>query len=400
MTVQSKALKKILRSDLCAGCGLCASVSGGNIHMRTEQPGFLRPHQTGPLSRDQDSLIETICPGLSLTRPVSENLNHPIWGPIESARVAWSTDPALRHHSSSGGALSALAQYLIESGTVDFILHIGADSASPIDNIVKISRDNKDVFDGAGSRYAPSAPLSHLTHYLAGDERFAIVAKPCDIAAVRALAEHDPRVNEKIPILLSFFCAGVPSRQGTENILHALNVEEENVLRFKYRGDGWPGKSEAETKDGQIKGMSYADSWGSILSKHVQFRCKICPDGTGSFADIVCADAWHSDAKGYPIFENAEGRSLVMARTRLGETHICAAINENFIATEPFEISDLLDMQPGQSGRSRALFSRLLALPMRGRTMPSFKGFHMKTNAASAGVWKNVRNFLGTFRRI
>jgi coenzyme F420 hydrogenase subunit beta len=37
--------------------------------------------------------------------------------------------------------------------------------------------------------------------------------------------------------------------------------------------------------------MSYADSWGGILSRHVQFRCKICPDGTGGFADVVCADA-------------------------------------------------------------------------------------------------------------
>lgn len=368
--------------------------------MRPEQPGFLRPHQTGPLSPDQDSLIEAICPGLSLTRPVSKNLNHPIWGPIESAHVAWSTDPALRHHGSSGGALSALAQYLVESGTVDFVLHIGADSTSPIDNIVKISRNKKDVFDGAGSRYAPSAPLSHLTDYLSGDERFAIVAKPCDIAAVRSLADYDPRVNEKIPILLSFFCAGVPSRQGTENILHALDVEEEDVIRFKYRGDGWPGKSEAETKDGQIKGMTYADSWGSILSNHVQFRCKICPDGTGSFADIVCADAWHSDSKGYPVFEDAEGRSLLMARTLLGENLVSNAINQQFIETANFDIHHLIDMQPGQSGRSRVLLSRLLALPMNARTVPNYKGFHMAKNAISAGIWENIRNFLGTLRRI
>src|SRR3712207_7050821 len=38
-------------------------------------------------------------------------------------------------------------------------------------------------------------------------------------------------------------------------------------------------------------------------------RCKICPDGTGEFADIVCADAWYGK-DGYPDFAEREGRSL------------------------------------------------------------------------------------------
>lgn len=49
--------------------------------------------------------------------------------------------------------------------------------------------------------------------------------------------------------------------------------------------------------------MSYNESWGNILGKYLQKRCKICPDGIGEFADIVCADAWHGDKSGYPNFE-------------------------------------------------------------------------------------------------
>ena len=49
--------------------------------------------------------------------------------------------------------------------------------------------------------------------------------------------------------------------------------------------------------------MSYHNSWGKILSRHVQHRCKICADGTGNPADLVCADAWHADDEGYPLFE-------------------------------------------------------------------------------------------------
>jgi coenzyme F420-reducing hydrogenase beta subunit len=40
-------------------------------------------------------------------------------GLIECAPAA--TDPALRHHASSGGALSAFLRYLLDSGAVAFV---------------------------------------------------------------------------------------------------------------------------------------------------------------------------------------------------------------------------------------------------------------------------------------
>ena len=58
------------------------------------------------------------------------------------------------------------------------------------------------------------------------------------------------------------------------------------------RGDGWPGSVTAVTASGKVAHMSYADSWGDILSHHVQFRCKVCPDGTGAFSDISCGTVW------------------------------------------------------------------------------------------------------------
>ena len=90
------------------------------------------------------------------------------------------------------------------------------------------------------------------------------------------------------------------------------------MASFRYRGDGWPGFATVRLKDGREARMSYAESWGGILTNYVQFRCRISPDGTGGFADIACGDAWYADAKGYPLFEEAEGRSLIVSRTRQG----------------------------------------------------------------------------------
>jgi coenzyme F420 hydrogenase subunit beta len=145
--------------------------------------------------------------------------------------------------------------------------------------------------------------------------------------------------------------------------------------------------------------MSYHESWGGILSKHVQHRCKICADGTGTAADIVCADAWESDAEGYPVFDEAPGVSLVMARTQHGAEIIAAAEAAGQIETGAFDIGALAAIQPGQRERRRALLARLIALRILGRPVPRYRGLDLWAAARQNPVSRNLRNFLGMLRR-
>lgn len=145
--------------------------------------------------------------------------------------------------------------------------------------------------------------------------------------------------------------------------------------------------------------MSYHDSWGGILSKHVQHRCKICADGTGKAADLVCADAWESDEKGYPVFDERPGVSLIVARTRQGLEILNVARAAGYVETQPFDISKLAAMQPGQRERRRALLARLLALRLMGRPIPRYEGLQIASAARQNPLYRNLRNFLGTLRR-
>ncbi|MFN3972076.1 MAG: Coenzyme F420 hydrogenase/dehydrogenase, beta subunit C-terminal domain [Gemmobacter sp.] len=229
--------------------------------------------------------------------------------------------------------------------------------------------------------------------------RFAFVGKPCDAAALRALTQRDAQAAEAFPVILSFFCAGVPSRSGARAVLAALGVTEAEVSAFRYRGNGWPGQATATLHDGTTRSMSYHDSWGKILSKHVQHRCKICADGTGTAADIICADAWEADAEGYPLFTEGAGTSLIVARTALGSEVIAAAEATGGIVTAHFDPTTLAAIQPGQRERRRALFARLLALRMIGRNVPKYSGLRI-SEAARQNPWRrNLKNFLGTLRR-
>lgn len=200
--------------------------------------------------------------------------------------------------------------------------------------------------------------------------------------------------------MISFFCAGVPSLSGVRRVLDALGVAEEDVKAFRYRGNGWPGYATATLADGRKAEMSYADSWGNILSKHLQFRCKICPDGVGSFADVVCADAWQCDEAGYPLFEERDGISLVVSRTAKGEALVAAAEAAGLLATQPLRISAIAPMQPGQRSRKQLSASRLLALAVTGKPVPRFRGLNILAAGRRAGLAANLRSFLGTCRRL
>ena len=219
------------------------------------------------------------------------------------------------------------------------------------------------------------------------------------MSTLRALARHDERIDRQIPYMLSFFCAGVPSQHGAEAILDQLGVSPDDVESFRYRGDGWPGSATARRHDGSDASMSYADSWGAILSKHLQPRCKICPDGTGTTADVVSADAWETDDRGYPLFEERDGVSLLIARTQRGVELVESSVRDDRLVTNGQDIDEVAAMQPGQVAKAVYGPVRLAALAVTGRRIPSFRGFEQLARVRRVGARRTVREFAGTVRR-
>ena len=395
----SPALARVARGDLCAGCGACAGIAPGKVAMQITPPGFLRPRQTAPLTQTEEAAIAAACPGLGQIVQAEGRADPVLWGPYVQMVTGWASDPALRHAGSSGGVLSALAAYLLASGRVTGVLQTAADPGFVLGNAAVISRDGAQVLAAAGSRYAPSAPLEGLADLIARARPLAFVGKPCDAAALRALARRDAQVAQTFPVILSFFCAGVPSHAGGKAVLAALGTTLDQTAAFRFRGNGWPGQATATLRDGTLREMSYNDSWGRILSKHVQHRCKICADGTGIAADITCADAWETDAAGYPLFGDRPGVSLIVARTALGAEILAQARAAGVLETQAFDVGSLAAIQPGQRERRRALAARLAALRLLGRPVPRYTGLQILAAARQNPLARSLKNFFGTLRR-
>lgn len=398
----SAVLARVERGQLCTGCGLCAAIAPAAVTMAMVDPGYLRPLQSSALTVAQDADIATACPGLMV-----DESDHapapawdPLWGPVHFVGTGHATDAALRHQASSGGVISALLIHALATGLVDHVVQTGADPDVPTGNQTRISTSDSDILAAAGSRYTASAPLAGLEDWLARPGRIAFVGKPCDVSALRARARQDPRINARVPLMLAFFCAGIPSAAGTGRILDRLGVDPDDVTAFRYRGDGWPGFAKATLKDGSTRQMSYSDSWGDILSKEVQFRCKICPDATGNVADVACADAWEGDERGYPSFEEQDGRSLVIARTIAGAALLAEARAAGRIQTQPLEIAAIAAMQPAQARRKKQILSRLAALIVTGRPWPRYRGLRLWAAAARENPIAQARSFAGLVRRL
>lgn len=367
--------------------------------MAPDAAGFLRPVQSAALDPAQEAALTQICPGLGQTVVAGGRPDHPLWGPFLAMSKGHAADPALRHAGASGGGLSAMALWLLDSGTVDAVLVTEADPDNPLGNRTTLVRDRAGVLAAAGSRYAPASPLAGLRARLIPGARHALVGKPCDVAAFRALAAQDPALAQAVPVVLSFFCAGTPSLTGARRVVERMGADPAAVRAFRYRGMGWPGLASATLADGTVRQMSYAESWGKVLSAHVQHRCRICADGTGTAADLVFADAWEADADGYPLFEEAEGESLIVARTALGADLLAGARAAGRLVAGPFDPAGLAAIQPGQRSRRQGLLGRLAALWLLGRPVPRYRGLGLRAAARQGGPRVVWRNFLGMARR-
>jgi coenzyme F420 hydrogenase subunit beta len=392
-------VSKVVEGGLCTGCGICESLAPpGQVQMKMNEAGYLRPVVVTKLERQAEAQITKLCPGVRLEHPASSVRHDALLGPLLHARTGYSTSDEVRRNGSSGGVISALAIHLLKSGQVEFVAQIAASREDPLANELQMSTTPEDVIRAAGSRYAPSAPLRSVRELLATGKRFAFIGKPCDVAALRRYAQTDPAIASQIPFMLSFMCAGVPSIRGTYQVLEKLGADREQLVSFRYRGDGWPGNAKAVQKDGRSFEMDYSTSWGTILNRHLQFRCKICPDGTGEFADVTCADAWYGK-DGYPDFAEREGRSMVLSRTAAGEALVQDALRAGAIEVEDLAVAEIAKMQPYQIERKQMVLGRVMATRLALGFAPTYRRLGLVRSSLMVSPIAWLRNARGTYRR-
>lgn len=398
---RSLHLDEIVQSGLCIGCGLCESVAGRErVEMVSTADGRERPRVLRPLDPRTLRRINAVCPGTRVEGADAGRLApgtpvDPIWGPIATVVRGHATDPVVRHRASSGGVLTGLAQFLLDSGRVELVVHVAASPTAPMRSARHLSFDRIDVLAGCGSRYGPAAPLRDFLAVLDHGRPFAFIGKPCDVGAVRNLARVDPRVDQYMGYALTMICGGASQLGKSQDVLHGFGVAERDLSLLRYRGHGSPGLARIETRDGRVHELTYAEMWEDESTWRLQSRCKICPDAIGEAADLVAGDTWPEAS---PPGEDA-GFNAILARTAAGRELLEAAVAAGVVTVcEPLTPRQLDVFNPHQVAKKRAVGARMAALRAVGRPVPRVRRLRIVRLALGYRI-SAVREFRGTLLR-
>ena len=407
MTSQTDRFYRIVEDGVCIGCGLCQSLTGENkVRMVKSQSGELRPQVLSELSTQDVERVYATCPSTRAegipTKLINEAPNHdPVWGPYHRLTLSWAGDPEIRHMGATGGVLTALASYLLASQKVAFILHVKASATEPTFGEATLSFTETDVLEASGSRYGPTAPLINIHAALDRGEPFALIAKSCDLNAVRNLAHLDPRVNELIRYWLTPVCGGYMPDTSMTDVLDELDIKRNEVASLRYRGFGCPGPTTIQTTDGQRKDIHYLDFWGEDESAwSLPFRCKICPDGIGDAADIAAADTWQGGSPNRTDSDNDLGTNSLIVRTQAGMDLVTEAVNAGaLVLGQDVDIAFMDATQPHQVTKKKAAQARYNGLAEAGILVPNTQGLRIQEISQTNPVTFNESQQQGAFER-
>lgn len=388
-------IDRIIKYELCLGCGMCESLLVNKCEMKLNNKGFYIPVPTQKLTKQEEAIVGEICPGIH----VETTHNEGVWGSMLSIAEAWSAEKEIRYKAASGGVVTSLAIYLLEHDLVDAILQVGVEDGSYLFNELKISKKREDVIKNAQSRYAPALVFNRIKQILdSGNDTYAFIGKPCDMAAVKNFIQVYPQYANRFKYFISIFCAGMPSYEATKKTWMQSGRKDE-PQKLKYRGDGWPGNFTAVFKDGEKYEISYNESWGKVLNKHLPFRCKICPDGIGMLADIAVGDSWNTK-DGYPDFTETDGKCFCMVRTEKGVELMNSAENAGYIEKKYIDVKDIKNQQKYQYERRKLTGWRLIPVQIMTGFILKFKGLGIIRQAISANFKTGIHNTKGTYLRL
>lgn len=396
-----KNLQDVVDWELCSGCGVCKyAATTGKVELVNIETSGIRPVFDARAAAASSRLLD-LCPGYSVdARGASGPSRKPTAADQEYGQAleiweGYASDSEVRYRGSSGGALTALALWCLERGNMAFVLHTGMDPNKPWLNTTFLSRTRAELLGRAGSRYAPASPCEGLGEIEHSDRPCVFIGKPCDTAAAMAARWERPTVDQRLGVVLAFFCAGTPSTRGTLDLLGRLNIQPAAVNELRYRGDGWPGGFAVTSDMGARHDfIPYREAWRA-LTPHIPLRCRLCPDGLGRVADISCGDAWEKYDEG----SSNPGVSIIIVRTKRGQEILHGAVAGGYLNLAPASSDRVFAAQPHLLSKRRELFGRLLALRLLGIPVPRFRGFSQFHSWVRLPFLQKLRTVGGTLLR-
>ena len=300
-------LPQLASHERCTGCTACASVCPCRaITMERDEEGFSFP-RIHPDKCVRCGRCKAVCPIL-----------HPMQArEAPAVFAAWNRDPVIRRDSSSGGAFSALAEYVLEQGGAVF--GAAMDGQQRLRHTVCFRKE--ELWRLRGSKYVQSdlGETFALVRRLLKTRPVLFSGTPCQVDGLYRFLGKRP---ENL-ITCDIICHGVPSPGVWEDMVASMRQEqglELRAVRFRNKVAGWTRPHFTAVYDNGLVDSRplYETEYGRAFGRALFLRrsCYHCPYASlNRPGDFTLGDFW--GLEDYPE-ERDRGISLLMVNTLHG----------------------------------------------------------------------------------
>lgn len=302
---------EITDKSKCVGCGACSQICPKQcMSMREDEEGFLYPVADKKLCVDC-SLCEKVCP---IIQYPGKEKNTP-----RNVYAVKNRDAEVQYASASGGAFTALVDWVLEHGGVVF----GARYTARFEVEHGEGTTKAECLEFRGSKYVQSKigqTYIRVKEKLECGTLVLFSGTPCQVAGLKLFLRKEYANLYTVDII----CHGVPSPKVFREYVSYIGRNGELAgINMRYKGKGWlQSETLVQYKDGtQRCGDAASSLWGKLYFGHYITRpsCHSCSYvNFNREGDVTLADFWGIENK-HPDFYDAKGVSLVLVSTDKGD---------------------------------------------------------------------------------
>lgn len=302
---------KITEKIDCCGCEACANICAQHaITMQEDNEGFLYPWVDATRCNNCD-LCQKVCPILT---PEKSSIK------VQDAYVAQHISDEVRYESSSGGAFTAIAEYVIKEGGVVFGAAFNKDFQVEHQFITKLEEIGK----FRGSKYVQSQinnSYKEVESFLKKGRMVCFSGTPCQ---VEGLLHYLRKSYDKL-ITVDFVCHGVPSPKVWRKYLTMIQKKYQssiNKLSFRGKGLGYVGVMTIHFLNGKLyQRGTESDAMLKLFFSEMINRpsCHKCAFRNINYrSDFTIFDAWRIRFL-YPPMADDKGTTSLLVHTEKGQ---------------------------------------------------------------------------------
>ena len=356
--MKPNVIDKIVKNDLCIGCGTCAGICPQKI-LKIED------NEYGEYIPSEVQVCESHCGLCMEVCPFGDNENETqigakIYGSTEGIRYLPETGYYLdsyvgysnefRQSSASGGMAVWLLTKLLKEGIVDYVI-----CPTPQKNPEKlfsfeILSDENSIKAASGSVYYPVEMSEVIQKIIELPGRYAVTGLPCFIKALRLASQKNRKLRERIAFTIGLVCGQMKSKNYTKYIAALAGNKGLNKIQSVY----YRGKDPENPANNYYyhftdeHGLKYKIFWNDGISEAWVNRwftpnaCNYCDDVFAELADVTFMDAWLPEYS-----KDSMGTNLVLVRSSEILALIQGGMEKNEISLNTISIEKVIKSQLG-----------------------------------------------------